>query len=128
MEESRYWLGFNLVPRIGPMRVRALLEGSVGLASLAGAILLGLGHERRGVGMAVAGLIIDLTVVNLLVFYQDQAKALITTFLQYVVLAALFSYRRIYLEPEGDEAMIMLADAMSDSVVAEQPPLVAETL
>jgi DNA processing protein len=26
MSEKLYWLGFNLVPRIGPMRVRALLE------------------------------------------------------------------------------------------------------
>lgn len=108
--------------------VRAVLEGAVGLASLAGAVLLGLGRERRGLGIAVAGLIIDLTVVNLLVFYQDQAKALITTFLQYLVLVALFSYRRIYLEPEGDEVLELMAGAMSESEAAEQPPLAAETV
>jgi hypothetical protein len=84
--------------------VRAVLEGGVGLASLAGAVLIGCGREKRGLSMAAAGLIIDLTVVNLLVFYQDQSKALITTLLQYIVLAALFSYRHIYAESQEDTA------------------------
>jgi len=84
--------------------VRAVLEGGVGVASLAGAVLIGLQREWRGVSIAVAGLIVDLTVVNLLVFYQDQFKALIGTALQYVVLVAAFSYRRIYLEDEMESA------------------------
>ncbi|MFH0915842.1 MAG: hypothetical protein V1912_05275 [bacterium] len=84
--------------------VRAVLEGGVGVATLAGGVLIGLRREGRGLSIAVAGLIIDLTVVNLLVFYQDQFKALIGTALQYVVLVAAFSYRRIYLEEEGESA------------------------
>jgi hypothetical protein len=74
--------------------VRAVLEGGVGLASLAGCVLVGLGREKRGLRIAIPGLILDLTVVNLLVFYQDQYKALIVTGLQYVVLLTAFFYRR----------------------------------
>jgi len=48
--------------------VRAVLEGSVGLAMLAGGVLIALRREWRGLGIAIAALIIDLTVVNLLVF------------------------------------------------------------
>ena len=76
----------------------------VGVATVVGGILIGLRRESRGLSIAVAGLIIDLTVVNLLVFYQDQFKALIGTALQYIVFVAAFSYRRIYLEDEGESA------------------------
>ncbi len=84
--------------------VRAVLEGSVGLAMIAAGVLIGLGREWRGLSVAVAALIVDLTVVNLLVFYQDQDKALIGIAVEYVVLVAAFSYRRIYLEDEAEEA------------------------
>ncbi len=102
--------------------VRAVLEGGVGVAMLAGAVLMGLRREWRGLSIAVAGLIVDLTVVNLLVFYQDQFKALIGTAVQYVVLVAVFSYRRIYLEEEGemaaqaeDAAQAEFADALREA-------------
>jgi hypothetical protein len=104
--------------------VRAVLEGGVGVAMLAGAVLMGLRREWRGLSVAVAGLIVDLTVVNLLVFYQDQFKALIGTAVQYVVLVAVFSYRRIYLEEEGeiaaraeDAAQAEFADALREASV-----------
>jgi uncharacterized membrane protein len=91
---------------------------------LAGAVLMGLRREWRGLSIAVAGLIVDLTVVNLLVFYQDQFKALIGTAVQYVVLVAVFSYRRIYLEEEGemaaqaeDAAQAEFADALREASV-----------
>ena len=84
--------------------VRAVLEGGVGVAMLTGGVLMGLRREWRGLSIAVAGLIVELTVVNLLVFYQDQFKALVGTALQYVVLVAAFSYRRIYLEEEVEGA------------------------
>jgi hypothetical protein len=91
--------------------VRAVLEGGIGIALLAGGTLVGLRREWRGLSVAVAGLIVALTVVDLLVFYQDQLKALIEIALQYVLLAAAFSYRRIYLEDEVEEAGRAGADA-----------------
>ena len=97
--------------------VRAVLEGSVGLAMIAGGILIGLRREWRGLSIAIAGLIVDLTVVNLLVFYQDQDKALIGIALEYVVLVAAFSYRRIYLEEEAEEAA--RADEAAEAALAK---------
>lgn len=91
--------------------VRAVLEGGVGVALLTGGTLVGLRREWRGLGIAVAGLIAALTVVDLLVFYQDQLKALIEIALQYVLLLAAFSYRRIYLEDEAEQAGQADADA-----------------
>ncbi len=84
--------------------VRAVLEGGVGVALVVGGLLIGLRRETRGLGVALAGLLVALTVVDLLVFYQDQVKALIEIALQYVLLVAAFSYRRIYLEDEAEEA------------------------
>ncbi len=84
--------------------VRAVLEGSVGLAMVVGGVLIGLRREWRGLSIAIPALIVDLTVVYLLVFYQDQSKALIGLAVEFVVLVAAFSYRRIYLEDEAEEA------------------------
>jgi hypothetical protein len=95
--------------------VRAVLEGSVGLGMLAGGVLIALRREWRGLSIAIAALIIDLTVVNLLVFYQDQDKALIGIAVEYVVLVAAFSYRRIYLEEEAEEAA--QADAAAEAAL-----------
>jgi hypothetical protein len=67
----------------------------------------------------VAALIVDLTAVNLLVFYQDQFKAVIGTALQYVVLAAAFSYRRIYVEAPEDEAAVAEVEAALQHVLAD---------
>jgi hypothetical protein len=99
--------------------VRAVLEGGVGVASLAGAVFIGLHRERRGLSLAVGALIVDLTVVNLLVFYQDQFKALIGTALQYVVLVAAFSYRRIYVEADEDQAVVQMIVEAQAGIVAE---------
>jgi hypothetical protein len=112
--------------------VRAVLEGGVGAAMLAGGVLIALRREARGLSIAVAALIVDLTVVNLLVFYQDQNKALIGTALQYVVLVAAFSYRRIYLEDaDGDAGEARAAAARVPAltlqeVASEETSLTAE--
>lgn len=84
--------------------VRAVLEGGVGVLLLAGGTLIALRREWKSIEIAVLGLIIDLTVVDLLVFYQDTIKALVGIFVQYVLLVAALAYRRIYLEEEAEEA------------------------
>jgi hypothetical protein len=72
---------------------------------------------------ATAALIVDLTVVNLLVFYQDQSKALIGTALQYIVLIAAFSYRRIYAEADEDETNTTEAVMAFPNDIAEPEPI-----
>jgi hypothetical protein len=84
--------------------VRAVLEGGVGVTMLLGGVLIGLRREWRGLALAVVGLVVGLTVVDLLVFYQDTVKALVGIAVQYVLLAAAFTYRRVYLEEEQEQA------------------------
>ena len=64
----------------------------------------------------MVGLVVGLTVVDLLVFYQDTIKALVGIAVQYVLLAAALAYRRIYLEDEAEEAG--QAEARAESAFA----------
>ena len=93
--------------------IRAVLEGGVGISLLASGVLLALRREWKSMEVSVVGLIVDLTVVDLLVFYQDTLKALIGIAIQYVLLVAALAYRRIYLEDEAEEAGEACASAES---------------
>ncbi len=84
--------------------VRAVFEGGVGLVLLAGGTLISMRREWRGLALAVTGLVCGLTVVNLLIFYDDQLEALILTGLEYVLLLVAYFYRRVYLAEESEEA------------------------
>lgn len=96
--------------------VRAILEGGVGVSLLVGGTLIALRREWKGVQIAVVSLIVELTAVDLLVFYQDTIKALVGIAIQYVLLVAALAYRRIYLEDEAEEAGV--ADACAESAFA----------
>ncbi len=101
--------------------VRAILEGGAGLAVLAGGVLVAVRKEWRGLGYATVGIIVDLTAVNLMVFYQDQWKALIAILVDYILLGAAFSYRRIYLDELAEQAAIAedLAEANLEEAIAK---------
>ncbi len=73
------------------------LEGSVGLILILGAVMLLLGRERRGMTCAYFGLLLKLTVVNVLVFYFEQFSTIIGATIQFVVLLGLLYYRRSHL-------------------------------
>ena len=96
--------------------IRAVLEGGVGVALLTSGVLMTLRRECKSVQVAVVSLIVDLTVVDLLVFYQDTIKALVGIAVQYILLAATLAYRRIYLEDEAEEAG--RADAHAENAFA----------
>ena len=51
--------------------MRAVLEGGVGVSLLAGGVLIGIRREWRAVEAAIVALVVNLTVVDLMVFYQD---------------------------------------------------------
>lgn len=76
---------------------RFWLDGLTGLLAIAGAVLLLLGQERRGISLGVMALVLSLTVNNLLTFYQDQFQALTYTLVQGAVLLLAVTYRRWYL-------------------------------
>ncbi len=97
--------------------VRAVLEGGVGIALIAGGALIALRREWRGLSIAIVGLIVGLVVVDLVIFYEDQIKALVQIALQYIMLVAAFSHRHIYLEEEAEEAG--RADARAEDAFAD---------
>jgi len=76
---------------------RVGLEGAVGLAFIITAVLLALGKDNRGVPLALAGLMVNLTVVNLLVFFFDQFSTIAIASVQFILLIGVLRYRSIYM-------------------------------
>lgn len=72
---------------------RTLLSGGAALALIAGGVLIGLRRKARGLGLALAGLIANLTVIDLIVLYQEQMRAVLVTAPQYLALGLVFLYR-----------------------------------
>lgn len=73
------------------------LELAAGAILLAAAILLAIGQDRRGTAVGYLGVLVSLTMVNLLVFYFDQFSSIINATVQLVALLGLLHYRRRYL-------------------------------
>ena len=85
--------------------IRLGLESFTGLPLVFAAFLLMLGQERRGVLVGRAWLVFSLTIVNLLVFYFDQFRAVVDALLQFVLLLGVLHYQRRYLRsaPTGQQ-------------------------
>jgi len=77
--------------------VRLAAEGIVGLLLLISSLLLLIGQDRRGSTLGYMGLVIFLTVINLLVFYFDQYSTIVLTLIQAALLVGVLQYRRYYL-------------------------------
>jgi hypothetical protein len=75
------------------------LEAAVGTLLVAGALLLVLRRDRMGIGSAYAGLLLSLTMVNLLVFYFEQFSTIVTALVQFTLLVAVLRYRSRFLTP-----------------------------
>lgn len=80
---------------------RLLLEAGVGMLLVVSAILLLIRRERRAIGLAYAGLLMSLTVVNLLVFYFEQFSTIIPALIQFLLLAGALRYRGRFLAAQG---------------------------
>lgn len=74
------------------------LVGAVGLLMLSVAILLTIGQEQRAVAVGSLGLLLSLTVVNLLLFYFDQFSTIFDAIFQFCLLMGLFRYRTLFLK------------------------------
>ena len=79
------------------------LDGSVGLILLVAGALMIVGQERLGVGLGTLALLLSLTTVDLVVFYFQQFRTVITASVQFLLFVALVYYRRSYLQG-GDTA------------------------
>ena len=80
--------------------VRLAAEGIVGLLLLVSSLLLLIGQDRRGSTLGYMGLVIFLTVINLLVFYFDQYSTIVLTLIQATLLVGVLQYRRYYLSDQ----------------------------
>lgn len=75
---------------------RVGLEGAVGLAFIVIAVLLFLGKDKLGIPLAVVALMVNLTVVNLLVFYFDQFSTIGNAAIQFLLLIGVLRFRGVY--------------------------------
>jgi len=74
------------------------LEAAMGVIMIIAAVLLAIGRDRRAVLIAYAGLLLSLTVVNLLLFYYDQFSAIASALIQFFILLGLLRYRNRFLK------------------------------
>lgn len=77
--------------------VRLTMEGVIGIIALVGAALILFKDEQRGVYISTISLLMQLLVVDLLVFYLDQFSAAISAIFQLILLLLLVNYRRRFL-------------------------------
>jgi hypothetical protein len=76
---------------------------SVGLILLTAAMLLAVGKQRLAINLAYVGMLISLTMVNLLTFYYDQFSAILNAVLQLVILQGILRYRRRFIKTRIDD-------------------------
>ena len=76
------------------------LGGVVGLLLMGAAMLLVIGHERRGSSLGYFGLLLSLTTVAPINFYFSQFGAVSVALAQFALLMAVSLYRRRLLVPE----------------------------
>jgi len=77
------------------------LEMLVSVLLLTAAIVILLGRVRQGLSLSYYGLLLSLTMVNLLVFYFDQFSAVVSATFQFILLLLVLYYRRKYIISPG---------------------------
>jgi hypothetical protein len=78
--------------------LRYALDAAAGLLLLLAAGLLAARRDGHAVRFAYLGLLLSLTVVDLMVFYLDQFSALLPALAQFLLLLSLLRYRHSYLD------------------------------
>lgn len=79
--------------------IRLGLEGIIGLITFVGGVFINFKNEQRGIYLSTIGLLLQLTAVDLLVFYLDQFSAAFSAIFQLGLLLLIINYRRRYLQP-----------------------------
>jgi hypothetical protein len=76
-----------------------VLEGIVGLILITAAVALFVRREQAGMAAGRLGLMLSLTVVDLMVFYFDQFSTILLASVQFMALIGLHGFRRRFLRP-----------------------------
>lgn len=93
------WSGAGSASQSPAFTTGLVLQGGVGLAALAGVVLLASGRYKAGMSLVFGSLVVGLTFGNLLVLYQDLGRGLFLALVQWTALTIALSYRRICKEP-----------------------------
>ena len=80
------------------------LKAACGLTMLIGACLLMAGRDKPGIRIGYLGLLLSITIVNLMEFYFDQFSTILPAAIQFGLLLILLYYRRRYDSDPGVEA------------------------
>jgi len=83
----------------GWLMLRLALEAAVGMLLLIAAGLFLAGRDERAASLGYIGLLLSLTVINLIVFYFDQFSTIITATVQFFLLLLIAYYRSEFLQP-----------------------------
>jgi len=73
------------------------LTAAIGLVLLVAVVCLVLGFDKRGIQLSYVGLLLALTVVDLMDFYFSQFSAIVPAAVQFALLLAVLQYRRRYI-------------------------------
>lgn len=76
-----------------------VLEGIVGLILILAAVALFVRREQAAIATGRLGLMLSLTVIDLMVFYFDQFSTILLASVQFLTLFGLHAFRRRYLRP-----------------------------
>ncbi len=79
---------------------RIAMDGAVGLLLIAAAVFMLFRKESFGLRLAYYGLLVSLTITNLLVFYFEQFSTIITAAIQFILLLVVLRYRRRNLDSD----------------------------
>ena len=76
---------------------KVILEGGFGLIALLAAFLLLIKADKVGIWIGIIGLLVALTLVNLLVFYFEQFSTIMMASVQFILLILLLRYKQRFL-------------------------------
>lgn len=79
------------------LTARVTLQAMVSLILIVAAMLLILHHTEKGLSFAFLGMLLQLTTLDLLIFYFDQFSTIANVVIQVVIFFAIQKYRRVYL-------------------------------
>ncbi len=75
------------------------LKGVVGLSLIVALVMFALGRDRRGIGFALVGLLLSVTVLDVLLFYFQQFAAALYASVDFALIVALNFYASRYVAP-----------------------------
>jgi len=77
---------------------KVILEGGVGLVAIVGAVFMICRAEKPGSWIGMVGLLVALTLVNLLVFYFEQFSTIAMAVFQFLVFVLILRYRKRFIK------------------------------